>query len=84
MADETNTSIISRTEAKLQSLRAGVEGTLVLLIAIGYIFLVFTLVGLWSDKAGEAVIGFALFAQSLVYRYFDFKRQQSEADKAEK
>lgn len=84
MSDESPTQEFRKAEVQLKDYKEHVSATIVLLLVIGYIFLVFTLVGLWSDKAGEAVIGFALFAQSTISKYFEDKKQQRQAESAVK
>lgn len=48
------------------------------LITIGYIALAFVLVFMWSDKSGEIVVGFAVFASGAITKYFEHKKLIAE------
>lgn len=61
----------------------GVEGLVVLILAVGYLGLVFFNCYRWSDKSGELIIGFALFSQGIVGRFFDYQHRKDEARKRE-
>ena len=81
MSDPINTDLIRKTEVSRKSFVSSVEGVIVILTTLGYIAIVFFLLGLWSDKAGEIVLGFALFAQSVISKYFDMHREQTRQEK---
>lgn len=46
------------------------QGVVIVVIALGYTVLVFVLVNKWSNLAGEAILGYALFAQSSLREFF--------------
>lgn len=53
-----------------------VEGLVIVLVTAAYIALTLMAVRLWSDKSGEIVLGFAMFAQAAVRRFFDLVEKQ--------
>jgi hypothetical protein len=38
------------------------------------------MINLGNDKVGELLVGYALFAQSLLGKYFDMKKDQSQSE----
>lgn len=49
-----------------------VEGTMMLIIVCAYVSIAVISLIQWSDKSGEIILGFALFAQSTVRSFFDW------------
>lgn len=77
MADETQ--IIRKEEVRQQGFLTNVEGMAVLILVVSYVGLTFFLLGLWAEQSGEIILGFCLFAQSLLNKFFESQRLKREA-----
>ena len=76
--DESNTTIIQKETLKQSMFKSTIEGVVIIIITLGYLGVMFWLINLGSDKVGELIVGFALFAQSMLGKYFDMKKDQKQ------
>lgn len=72
--------LFDRRKSALKSRLFATESVVIVIIALGYTGLVFVLVDKWSNLAGEAIIGYALFAQGALRAFFEFLHKKNGQD----
>jgi len=80
MDNDTNTQIIKKAIVAQANWKSTIEGVVILILTLGYLGVIFWMINLGNDKVGELLVGYALFAQSLLGKYFDMKKDQSQSN----